>query len=111
MAGLVQEIVGVLTAVIALFGGLAFWPLVRFGGGIADGAALLLKQQFHAHILLLAGCLVLLQYLYATGNPAAGQLNFLPYAVGGLSWAAALIILFGTGLWRRITGPGAAREE
>lgn len=98
----VQEVLSVFSMLLLLFGGLAFWPLVRFGGGIADGAAVLLKWQFYSHIMLLAGSFVLLQYFYVTEHPDRLQVQILPYAVGGVSWASALIILFGSGLWRRL---------
>jgi hypothetical protein len=99
---MVQEVLSVFSTLLLLFGGLAFWPLVRFGGGIVDGAAVLLKWQFYSHIMLLAGSFVLLQYFYVIGHPARTHLQILPYAIGGLSWVSALIILFGSGLWRRL---------
>jgi hypothetical protein len=102
MTGVLQEVLSGLSTLLLLFGGLAFWPLVRFGGGISDGAAVLLQRQFYTHIMLLAGSFVLLQYFYVTEHPARTHLQILPYAIGGLSWIAALIILFGTGLWRRL---------
>lgn len=105
-----REAFEIFTIVLLLFGGLAFWPLVRFGAGIAGGAAVLLKWQFYTHIMLLAGSLVFVQYLYATEHPDRLLMRFLPYAVGGLSWASALIVLLGTGLWRRI-GENTERDE
>lgn len=107
---MVQEVLSGLSTLLLLFGGLAFWPLVRFGAGIEDGAAVLLKWQFYSHIMLLAGSFVLLQYFYVTEHPDRLQVQILPNAIGGLSWIAALIILFGTGLWRRL-GEGRSRSD
>ncbi len=106
----VQEVLSGLSTLLLLFGGLAFWPLVRFGGGIADGAAMLLKRQFYTHILLLAGSFVLLQYFYVIEHPQRMHLQVLPYAIGGLSWIAALVILFGTGLWRQLGERQSGRD-
>lgn len=97
-----REALEIASIVLLLFGGLAFWPLVRFGGGLAGGASDWLKWQFYAHILLLAGAFVLVQYAYATDRPGWLHLQILPYAIGAVSWASALVILFATGLWRRI---------
>ena len=99
---MIQEALSVASALLLLFGGLAFWPLVRFGAGVADGAAVLLKWQFFTHIMLLAGSFVIVQYFYVIEHPERMHLQILPNAIGGLSWIAALIILFGTGLWRRL---------
>ena len=99
---MIQEALSVASALLLLFGGLAFWPLVRFGAGVADGAAVLLKWQFFTHIMLLAGSFVIVQYFYVIEHPERMHLQILPNATGGLSWIAALIILFGTGLWRRL---------
>ena len=96
------DVLSALTSLLMLFGGLAFWPLVRFGGGLSGGASDWLKWQFYAHILLLAGSFVLLQYFHAIEHPDRVHLYFLPYAIGALSWGCALIILFGSGLWRRV---------
>lgn len=97
-----REAFDIATAILLLFGGLAFWPLVRFGAGLAGGAADWLKWQFYSHILLLAGAFVLVQYSYAVDHPDRLHLKIVPYAVGALSWASALIVLFAGGLWRRI---------
>lgn len=110
MAALLQDILGAASALLILFGGLAFWPLVRFGGGLSGGAADLLKWQFYGHILLLAGSFVIVQYYYAMGHPGRLHLQILPYAVGGLSWISALAILFGTGLWRSLGKDEADRD-
>lgn len=99
---MIQEVLSVFSALLLLFGGLAFWPLVRFGGGFEDGGAVLLKWQFYTHIMLLAGSFVLLQYFYVTEHPERMHLQILPFAIGGLSWISGLAILFGTGLWRRL---------
>lgn len=107
---MLQEALSVFSALLLLFGALAFWPLVRFGSGIADGPAVLLKWQFYTHIMLLAGSLVLLQYFYVIGHPARMHLQILPYAIGGLSWIAALIILFGTELWRQLGERRSGRD-
>ena len=102
-----REAFDIATIVLLLFGGLAFWPLVRFGAGLSGGAADWLKWQFHAHILFLAGAFVLVQYGHATARPDWIHLQILPYVVGALSWLSALVILFSGGLWRRIgRGPG-----
>lgn len=97
-----REVFDIFTILLLLFGGLAFWPLVRFGAGLAGGATDWLKWQFYSHILLLSGSFVLVQYYYATEDPGRADMQILPYAVGALSWASALVILFGSGLWRRI---------
>lgn len=97
-----REAFEIFTILLLLFGGLAFWPLVRFGAGVAGGASDLLKWQFYGHILLLAGGFVLVQYFYAAEHPGRFYAPMLPYAVGGLSWVSALVILFRTGLWRQI---------
>ena len=97
-----REAFEIFTILLLLFGGLAFWPLVRFGGGLSGAATDWLEWQFYAHILLLAGSFVIVQYYYAVEHPARLHLQILPYSVGALSWACALIILFGSGLWRRI---------
>lgn len=97
-----REAFEIFTILLLLFGGLAFWPLVRFGGGLSGAATDWLKWQFYAHILLLAGSFVIMQYYYAIEHPDRLHLQILPYAVGALSWACVLIILFGSGLWRRI---------
>jgi hypothetical protein len=102
MGAAFQTAISVVGAVLVLFGGLAFWPLVRFGGGVTGGAADLLKWQFYSHILLLAGAFVLLQYLGAIDHPYGAPLRIVPYAIGGVSWMAALITLFCGGLWRRL---------
>lgn len=99
-----REALDIVAIILLLFGGLAFWPLIRFGAGLSGGASDWLKWQFHAHILLLAGSFVLIQYYFGTEHPARFRIQVLPYMVGGLSWIAALIILFGTGLWRRLGG-------
>lgn len=94
----------IISLVLLLFGGLTFWPLIRFGAGLSGGASDWLKWQFYAHILLLAGSFVLVQYVATTARTDWRQLQVLPHAIGAISWAAALIILFGSGLWRRIGG-------
>jgi len=104
MGAAVQEAFSVISALLVLFGGLAFWPLVRFGGGLSGGAADLLKWQFYTHIFLLAGAFVLLQYYGVIGHPYGVPLHIVPYAIGAVSWMAALIVMFGGGLWRRLGG-------
>ena len=42
------------------------------------------------------------QYYYAIEHPDRLRMQILPYAIGAVSWASAIIILFGSGLWRRI---------
>ena len=97
----------IFSIILLLFGGLAFWPLIRFGAGLSGGASDWLKWQFYAHVLLLAGSFVAVQYAFTTERPDWRNLQFLPYAIGALSWASALIILFASDLWRRIGGdPG-----
>ena len=97
----------IFSLVLLLFGGLAFWPLVRFGAGLSGGASDWLKWQCYAHILLLAGTVVLVQSGVTTARTDWRHLQILPHAVGALSWASALIILFASGLWRRVVGgPG-----
>jgi hypothetical protein len=54
--------------------------------------------------LLLAGSFVLVQYVASTARTDWRQLQVLPHAVGALSWVSALIILFASGLWRRVVG-------
>jgi len=102
LAEYMREAFEVFTILLLLFGGLTFWPLVRFGAGVAGGASDFLKWQFYGHILLLAGSFVLVQYYYATDHPGRLYAPMLPYAVGALSWVSALVVLFGTGLWRQI---------
>lgn len=97
-----REAFEIFSVILLLFGGLAFWPLVRFGAGLAGGATDWLKWQFYAHIMLLSGSFVLVQYYYAIDHPDRLHLQILPYAVGALSWMSAIVILFGSGLWRRI---------
>jgi hypothetical protein len=92
----------IFSIILLLFGGLAFWPLVRFGAGLSGGASDWLKWQFHAHVLLLAGSFVLIQDASTAERPDWRNLHILPYAIGAFSWVAALIILFGGGLWRRV---------
>ena len=97
-----REAFEIFSIILLLFGGLAFWPLVRFGARLTGGATDWLKWQFHAHILLLAGSFVLVQYYFVTEHPDRLHLQILPYMIGAVSWMSALIILFGSGLWRRI---------
>ncbi len=97
-----REAFGIFSIVLLLFGGLAFWPLVRYGAGQADGAAVWLKWQFYCHIALLAGAFVPVLYYYAIEHPDRLHVLILPYAVGALSWMSALAILIGAGIWRRI---------
>lgn len=97
-----REAFDIFTMLLLLFGGLAFWPMVRFGGGLSGGVATWLKWQFYTHIMLLAGSFVLVQYYYAIEHPDRLHLQILPYMIGALSWMSALVILFGSGLWRRI---------
>lgn len=97
-----REAFDIFTILLLLFGGLAFWPMVRFGAGLAGGASDLLKWQFYTHIMLLAGSFVLVQYSHVIDHPDREATQILPYAIGALSWASALVILLGTGLWRRI---------
>ena len=101
-----REAFEIFSIILLLFGGLAFWPLVRFGAGLTGGASDWLKWQFYAHIMLLAGSFVVVQYYYAIEHPDRPHSLFLPYLIGALSWMSALIILFGSGLWRRV-GKGA----
>ena len=104
MGSNMRDAFDIFSLVLLLFGGLAFWPLIRFGAGLSGGASDWLKWQFYAHILLLAGSFVLVQYVATTARTDWRQLQILPHAVGALSWASALIILFASGLWRRVGG-------
>ena len=97
-----REAFDIFTILLLLFGGLAFWPLVRFGAGVTGGASDLLKWQFYTHIMLLSASFVLVQYYYAIEHPDRISMQILPSAIGGLSWASGLLILFGSGLWRHI---------
>jgi hypothetical protein len=102
-----REAFEIFSIILLLFGGLAFWPLVRFGSGLSGGASDWLKWQFFAHIIVLAGSFVVVQYYYAIEHPDRLHSRILPYMIGALSWISALVILFGSGLWRRIgKGPG-----
>lgn len=38
MGELLQQAVGAASSLLLIFGGLAFWPLIRFGAGLAGGA-------------------------------------------------------------------------
>lgn len=105
-----REAFDIFTILLLLFGGLAFWPLVRFGAGVAGGASDLLKWQFYTHIMLLSASFVLVQYYHAIEHPDRLNLQILPYAIGGLSWASGLLILFGSGLWRHIGGDSGNPE-
>lgn len=102
MAEFIQEAVGIVSSLLLLFGGLVFWPLVRFVAGIAGGSAVWLKRQFYTHILLLAGSFVFLQYVEAVSHPDSLHLRSLPYLIGAVSWVFGLVVLFGTGLWREL---------
>lgn len=103
MGELLQQSVGIASSLLLLFGGLAFWPLIRFGAGRAGGATELLKWQFYVQIMLLAASFLAVQYFSALSVNAGINARILPYSVGAFSWIAALIILFGTGLLRRFS--------
>jgi hypothetical protein len=102
VAGNLREAFEIFSIVLLLFGGLAFWPLVRYGAGQAGGVADWLKWQFYGHIALLAVAFVPVLYYFAIEHPDRLHVLILPYATGAVSWVCALIILVGGGLWRRI---------
>jgi len=101
-----REAFEIVLIVLLLFGGLAFWPLVRYGAGKADGVATWLKWQFVGHIVLLIAAIVPVVYYYVIQHPDRLHVLILPYVAGAISWVIALAILAGAGI-RRHFGKGS----
>ncbi len=97
-----REFLMFLVVMLVLFGGMMFWPLVRYGAGQVGGVATWLKWQFFGHIALLAGNFALPYYYHAMGAFDRAYPPLHPFAIGILSWMSALAILIGAGIWRRI---------
>ena len=103
-----MEFASYILAPLTLFGGLLFWPLLRFWFKPGDPQIVWLKRVFGGQVLLFLITFGLVYYYWANENRDWLHSFMFPYAVGMLSIVASFIVLI-VGLFfrNRIDGKNA----